>query len=79
MNRCFVLDTVMRSFSRLDAKVRRPLSVSQNVSKVEQTLIRDNPFTAGNKEIYFQHYGRFNIDKIWRDDILPCRLYLRHW
>ncbi|KAG2263367.1 hypothetical protein Bca52824_070446 [Brassica carinata] len=32
----------------------------------------------GNKEIYFQHYGRFNIDKIWRDDILPCRLYLRH-
>ncbi|CAH2078923.1 unnamed protein product [Thlaspi arvense] len=32
----------------------------------------------GNKEIYFQHYGRFNIDKIWRDDILPCRVYLRH-
>ncbi|CAN6878339.1 unnamed protein product [Brassica oleracea] len=35
-------------------------------------------FCAGNKEVYFQHYGRFNIDKIWRDDILPCRLYLRH-
>ncbi|KAJ0233041.1 Uncharacterized protein HA466_0287030 [Hirschfeldia incana] len=32
----------------------------------------------GDKEVYFQHYGRFNIDKIWRDDILPCRLYLRH-
>ncbi|KAF3596165.1 hypothetical protein DY000_02026623 [Brassica cretica] len=32
----------------------------------------------GNKEVYFQHYGRFNIDKIWRDDIFPCRLYLRH-
>ncbi|XP_010449862.1 PREDICTED: uncharacterized protein LOC104732032 [Camelina sativa] len=32
----------------------------------------------GDKEIYFQHYGRFNIEKIWRDDILPCRLYLRH-
>ncbi|KFK44216.1 hypothetical protein AALP_AA1G229700 [Arabis alpina] len=32
----------------------------------------------GNKEIYHQHYGRFNIEKIWRDDILPCRLYLRH-
>ncbi|CAL9225594.1 unnamed protein product [Arabidopsis halleri] len=32
----------------------------------------------GNKDIYFQHYGRFNIEKIWRDDILPCRLYLRH-
>ncbi|XWS08550.1 hypothetical protein CRYUN_Cryun40dG0012100 [Craigia yunnanensis] len=33
----------------------------------------------GSKDIYFQHYGRYNIDKIWRDDILPCRVYLRHW
>lgn len=33
---------------------------------------------AGSKEIYFHHYGRYNIDKIWRDDILPCRVYLRH-
>ncbi|XP_050216566.1 uncharacterized protein LOC126667602 [Mercurialis annua] len=32
----------------------------------------------GSKEIYFEHYGRFNIEKIWRDDILPCRAYLRH-
>ncbi|ESR55708.1 hypothetical protein CICLE_v10024287mg [Citrus x clementina] len=32
----------------------------------------------GSKEIYFHHYGRYNIDKIWRDDILPCRVYLRH-
>ncbi|KAK7303745.1 hypothetical protein RJT34_14658 [Clitoria ternatea] len=32
----------------------------------------------GNKEILFQQYGRWNIDKIWRDDVLPCRVYLRH-
>ncbi|TVU18962.1 hypothetical protein EJB05_35085 [Eragrostis curvula] len=32
----------------------------------------------GSKELYYQRYGRYNIDKIWRDDILPCRLYLRH-
>ncbi|KAF8394608.1 hypothetical protein HHK36_020822 [Tetracentron sinense] len=32
----------------------------------------------GSKEIYYQRYGRYNIDKIWRDDILPCRVYLRH-
>lgn len=32
----------------------------------------------GRKEIYDQHYGRYNIDKIWSDDILPCRTYLRH-
>ncbi|XP_020086632.1 uncharacterized protein LOC109709014 isoform X2 [Ananas comosus] len=32
----------------------------------------------GSKEIYYQRYGRYNIHKIWRDDILPCRTYLRH-
>lgn len=32
----------------------------------------------GNKDIYFQNYGKYNIHKIWRDDILPCRVYLRH-
>ncbi|KAJ4956195.1 hypothetical protein NE237_012978 [Protea cynaroides] len=32
----------------------------------------------GNKELYFQRYGRYNIHQIWRDDILPCRVYLRH-
>ncbi|KAK6254462.1 hypothetical protein SCA6_015767 [Theobroma cacao] len=32
----------------------------------------------GSKDIYCQHYGRYNINKIWRDDILPCRVYLRH-
>ncbi|XP_030456220.2 uncharacterized protein LOC115677229 [Syzygium oleosum] len=32
----------------------------------------------GSKEIYFQHYGRYDIDKIWRDDVFPCRVYLRH-
>ncbi|XP_057957661.1 uncharacterized protein LOC131150749 isoform X2 [Malania oleifera] len=32
----------------------------------------------GSKEIYFQRFGRYNIHKIWQDDILPCRVYLRH-
>ncbi|KAL3505680.1 hypothetical protein ACH5RR_031062 [Cinchona calisaya] len=32
----------------------------------------------GNQEIFFQRYGQFGIQKIWRDDILPCRAYLRH-
>ncbi|KAK8965794.1 hypothetical protein KSP40_PGU022416 [Platanthera guangdongensis] len=32
----------------------------------------------GNEDICFQKYGRYNIHKIWRDDILPCRVYLRH-
>lgn len=32
----------------------------------------------GDKDIFFQRYGRYNIDKIWRDDIYPCRVYLRH-
>ncbi|PSR92560.1 Zinc finger protein [Actinidia chinensis var. chinensis] len=32
----------------------------------------------GSQETYFKRYGRYNIHKIWRDDILPCRVYLRH-
>ncbi|XP_050373857.1 uncharacterized protein LOC126791447 [Argentina anserina] len=32
----------------------------------------------GSKEMYYELFGRYNIDKIWRDDILPCRTYLRH-
>ncbi|XP_073134231.1 uncharacterized protein [Henckelia pumila] len=32
----------------------------------------------GSEEILFQRYGRHGIHKIWSDDILPCRVYLRH-
>lgn len=32
----------------------------------------------GDDEEYYETYGRWGIDKIWRDDIFPCRLYLRH-
>lgn len=32
----------------------------------------------GDLEIFFKRYGQYNIDRIWRDDILPCRAYLRH-
>ncbi|KAE8681168.1 putative protein phosphatase 2C 73-like [Hibiscus syriacus] len=32
----------------------------------------------GSKDIYFQQYGRCNIEKIWQDDILQCHVYLRH-
>lgn len=28
--------------------------------------------------MYYERYGKYGIDKIWRDDILPCGLYLRH-
>jgi len=32
----------------------------------------------GSDEEYYRHYGRHNIEQIWRDDIYPCRVYLRH-
>lgn len=32
----------------------------------------------GSKEEFHKHYGQHGIDKVWRDDILPCRAYLRH-
>lgn len=28
---------------------------------------------------YNRRYGKWSIEQIWRDDILPCRAYLRHW
>ena len=28
---------------------------------------------------YHRRYGQYGIDRIWRDDLLPARLYLRHW
>ncbi|KAL0388839.1 UNVERIFIED_CONTAM: hypothetical protein Sradi_2765700 [Sesamum radiatum] len=34
--------------------------------------------TPSEAEIFFQQYGRYGIHKIWLDDILPCRVYLRH-
>lgn len=30
------------------------------------------------KEVYFQQYGEYKNHQIWRDDVLPCRVYLRH-
>lgn len=32
---------------------------------------------GGSKEKLFQNYGKHGITKIWDDDILPCRPYLR--
>jgi hypothetical protein len=34
---------------------------------------------AGSSEEYHKRYGKYNIQQIWRDDIFPCRVYLRHW
>jgi len=31
-----------------------------------------------SEEEFHKRYGRYGIQKIWRNDILPCRLYLRH-
>ncbi|GBF99319.1 hypothetical protein Rsub_12100 [Raphidocelis subcapitata] len=25
-----------------------------------------------------RRWGRYGIDRVWRDDVLPCRVYLRH-
>ncbi|KAM0947633.1 hypothetical protein DsansV1_C07g0069531 [Dioscorea sansibarensis] len=52
----------------------RPAVVCARYSDDEYFRIR----CKGSREIFFERYGRHNIDKIWRDDILPCRVYLRH-
>eukprot|EP01123_Difflugia_compressa_P004783 TRINITY_DN16297_c0_g1_i1.p1 TRINITY_DN16297_c0_g1~~TRINITY_DN16297_c0_g1_i1.p1 ORF type:complete len:111 (+),score=13.27 TRINITY_DN16297_c0_g1_i1:23-334(+) len=33
---------------------------------------------CSDPERYYNLWGRWGITKIWRDDILPCRVYLRH-
>jgi len=32
----------------------------------------------GSEEEYWKRYGKWGIEKIWRDDIFPCRIYARH-
>ncbi|XP_068662566.1 uncharacterized protein [Aristolochia californica] len=52
----------------------RPAVLCARYSDEEYFQVR----CRGDEALYFQHYGRHNIYKIWRDDILPCRVYLRH-
>ncbi len=33
--------------------------------------------SKGLDQLFYERYGRWGIDKIWRDDVLPCALYLR--
>ena len=32
---------------------------------------------AGPEE-FWERYGQYGVDRVWRDDVLPCRAYLRH-
>ncbi len=32
----------------------------------------------GSAAAFHEAYGRWGIDRVWRDDLLPCRVYLRH-
>ncbi|KAL0054242.1 hypothetical protein WJX82_005995 [Trebouxia sp. C0006] len=29
-------------------------------------------------EEWARRYTQYGIDRVWRDDVLPCRVYLRH-
>eukprot|EP00898_Chlorokybus_atmophyticus_P001136 jgi/Chlat1/2022/Chrsp158S02302 len=35
-------------------------------------------FRCKDDDEYYLQYGRWGVEQIWRDDIFPCRLYLRH-
>ncbi|GAY68438.1 hypothetical protein CUMW_264100 [Citrus unshiu] len=68
-----------RGIAKPEAKVLCARSSDRSFSKLDAKHTISLLFMlAGSKEIYFHHYGRYNIDKIWRDDISPCRVYLRH-
>lgn len=51
-----------------------PAVVCSRFTDDEFLLVRCN----GDKALFNEKYGKYNIDRIWRDDILPCRAYLRH-
>jgi hypothetical protein len=33
---------------------------------------------GGSADAFHEAYGRWGLDSVWRDDILPCPVYLRH-
>mmetsp|Transcript_2984 Transcript_2984/g.10774 ORF Transcript_2984/g.10774 Transcript_2984/m.10774 type:complete len:306 (-) Transcript_2984:608-1525(-) len=74
----------------MDGTVSRKLSVAcTRFSDVEYRARCEEPDGASKEEQeqlkfgvrggeYFERYGQYEIDRIWRDDLLPCPLYLRH-
>ncbi|CAI5458899.1 unnamed protein product [Closterium sp. Yama58-4] len=32
----------------------------------------------GNRDEYEKQYGRWGVERVWDDTLLPCRVYLRH-
>ncbi|KAG0584864.1 hypothetical protein KC19_3G240500 [Ceratodon purpureus] len=62
----------------VEDKVGQPFSqravVCARYSDEEYRRIR----CKGSSEEYHKRYGKHNIQQIWRDDIFPCRVYLRH-
>jgi hypothetical protein len=33
---------------------------------------------GGSKQAFLDMWSKYGIDRVWRDDIYPCRVYLRH-
>ncbi|GAQ84292.1 hypothetical protein KFL_001830200 [Klebsormidium nitens] len=52
----------------------RPAVVCSRYSDEEYRQVR----CKGSEEEFERRYGRFGIQRIWVDDVLPCRTYLRH-
>mmetsp|Transcript_69011 Transcript_69011/g.218260 ORF Transcript_69011/g.218260 Transcript_69011/m.218260 type:complete len:297 (+) Transcript_69011:155-1045(+) len=57
------------------AEVGRPGVLCARYTDEEYRRVRCGGDASGE---YERRYGRHGIDKIWRDDLLPCRTYLRH-
>lgn len=53
---------------------------STNAEAIMCTRFSDEEYRKRCKteQVYYEKYGKYGIEKIWRDDILPCRVYLRH-
>ena len=60
----------------------RFMAVKPNEEDVDHVICLascDEDFIANyGKERYFERYGKYGIDRVWADDLLPCPVYLRH-
>jgi len=57
----------------LDGKATWPATMCTEYTDEEYRKERFN-----SDEEYYQEVGQFYDGKLWRDDILPCRVYLKH-
>eukprot|EP01095_Lingulamoeba_sp_RSL-Kostka_P002906 TRINITY_DN13823_c0_g1_i1.p1 TRINITY_DN13823_c0_g1~~TRINITY_DN13823_c0_g1_i1.p1 ORF type:complete len:231 (+),score=48.64 TRINITY_DN13823_c0_g1_i1:131-823(+) len=63
----------------------KPYDLNDNQMDIEAIMCgqsNDETFKSircnGSEEEFYNKIGKYGIDRVWREDIYPCRVYLRH-